>query len=247
MTCYQVYLDDPSEIAADWLERAREKLLAKWTATTGHHSGSSHGTWACEIAAGCRTCNEHLSLPCSLLSEANEIAAFLGTTGFTGDPAIFFRLYLILLSEFTGQLDQAADLMRLGLRKKPKLVCMWANRWAKHRLQILLQHHPVMVFADQYGERWGDAERRYRSQPLEDDCGGQIPTRVIDTAWLERNHEKQLSLAEANRPGQSLILVPPMETFLDETMRYFREFVDKCLQDPGRIRRFESARFVRGC
>ena len=54
---------------------------------------------------------------------------------------------------FRGQLDLAAKEMDLGVRKKPKSVCMWANRWAKHRLQILLQHHPLMAFADQYGER----------------------------------------------------------------------------------------------
>jgi hypothetical protein len=247
MACYQVYLDDPSEIAADWLERTREKVLEKWTTTTRHRPESSHGTWACEIATGCRTCDEHLSLPCSLLSEANEIAAFLSTTCFTSDPAIFLRLYLIILSEFVGQLEKIANLMDLRLRTKPKRVCMWANRWAKHRLQILLQHHPRMAFADQYGERRVDAERRYRSQPLEDGCGRKIPTRIIDSGWLERNYDNRLSVSEANGPGQALILVPPMEIFLDEMMAYFREFVDKCLEDPGRVRRFESAHFVRGC
>ena len=181
------------------------------------------------------------------MSEANEIAAFLGVTCFTGDPAIFLRLYLIVLSEFVGQLDQAAKLMGLGLRKKPKHVCMWANRWAKHRLQILLQHHPAMAFADQYGGRWVEAERRLRSEPIEDGCGHRMSTRIIDTGWLERNHENCLSVAEANGPGQALIVVPPLQAFLDETMAYFREFVNKCLEDPGRIRRFESAHFVRSC
>jgi hypothetical protein len=247
MACNQVYLDDPSEVSDGWLERTRENLLERWTTTTRHRPESSYGTWACEIATGCWTCNEHLSLPCSLLAEANEIAAFLSTTCFTSDPAIFLRLYLIILSEFVGQLGQASDLMNLKLRKKPKNVCMWANRWAKHRLQILLQHHPLMAFADQYGERWREAESRYRNEPLKDNCGNERSVRIIDTRWLERNYDDHLNVSEANGPAQALILVPPMETFLDETIAYFRTFVDKCLEDPDRIRRFESAHFVRGC
>jgi hypothetical protein len=190
-------------------------------------------------------CNEHLSLPCSLLSEANEIASFLSVSCFADDPAIFLRLYLIILSEFVGQLDQAAKLMGLGLRKKPRHVCLWANRWAKHRLRILLQHHPLMAFADQYGDRWSEADARFRVEPLVDDCGNQLSVRIIDTRWLEQNQHS--GLEEANGPGRSIILVPPLSTFLDEVIQYFREFVDKCLEDPARIRRFESASFVRGC
>ena len=153
------------------------KLFEKWSSTTGASTQTVNGTWACEIAHGCRTCREHLSLPCSLLAEANEIGSFLNSTCFCEKPATFLRLYLLILSEFGSQLEQAAKLMDLGLSKKPRDVALWANRWAKHRLQILLQHHPLMAFADQYGDAWPEAERRFRTEPRLDDCGNSQPVR----------------------------------------------------------------------
>ncbi len=155
MACYEVRVSEV-EVVKDWLLQTQRALFAKWSSTTGHRPGASGQTWACEIAHGCRICNEHLSLPCSLLSEANEIGAFLAGAGYSEDPAMFFRLYLMILSEFVAQLEGAGHLMKLGLDKKPRLVSLWANRWGKHRLQILLQHHPLMAFADTYGVRGGN-------------------------------------------------------------------------------------------
>jgi hypothetical protein len=247
MNCYQVYLDSPDEFPIDWLDQTRARLLEKWTTTTKHQPNATVGTWACEIATGCRTCNEHLSLPCSLLSEANEIALFLSSSCFTNDAPIFLRLYLIILSEFAAQLECASDLMKLGLRKKPKLVCLWANRWSKHRLQILLQHHPLMAFADQYDKKWTVANSRFRTEPMRDACGNTRPVQVIDTVWFEQHPGNRPNYSDANGPAQAIILVPPLLDFLDETIQYFREFVDKCLEDPGKIRRFESGYYARNC
>ena len=63
-----------------WLEVTQAALYEHWGATTGHRPKANRSTWACEIAQGCRQCNEHLSLPCSLLAEANEVGLFLSTT-----------------------------------------------------------------------------------------------------------------------------------------------------------------------
>ncbi|HWE37519.1 MAG TPA: hypothetical protein VG406_13200 [Isosphaeraceae bacterium] len=246
MKCYEVVLDETTVIPDDWPQQTSGKLFEKWATTTGHRPEAGYGTWACEIATGCRTCREHLSLPCSLLAEANEIGAFLSSTCFCEEPATYLRLYLIILSEFGSQLDQAAKLMSLGLGKKPRLVALWANRWAKHRLQILLQHHPLMAFADQYGDEWPEAERRFHSEPLYDACGNSQPVRIIDTHWLEHVHGGSMN-PDANGPGRAIVLVPPLMGFLDEVIEYFRSFVDACLRDPGKIRRFESSSYLRGC
>jgi hypothetical protein len=246
MKCYEVVLDDTTVIPEDWLRQTSHKLFEKWTTTTGHRPESNYGTWACEIANGCRTCHEHLSVPCSLLAEANEIGAFLSVPCFSDDPATFLRLYLIILSEFGSQLEQTAKLMDLKVGKKPRDVALWANRWAKHRLQILIQHHPLMAFADQYGDSWTEAERRFRIEPLVDRCGNAQPVRIIDTPWLERTHGSRMD-PEANRPGRAIVLVPPLMGFLDETIAYFRGFVDACRGDVDKIRRFESSSFIRGC
>lgn len=246
MKCDQVTLDDIA-IPPDWLAQTAGKLFERWATVTGHRPGADRGTWACEIANGCRSCQEHLSLPCSLLAEANEIAAFLSVGCFSEDPATFLRLYLILLSEFDSQLNQAAQLMDLKVGKKPRKVAVWANCWAKHRLQILLQHHPLMAFADQYGEAWSQARPRFGGEPLFDRCGNAQPVRIIDTAWLERWNGTHRMDPETNRPGRAIVLVPPMMGFLDEAITYFRSFVDACLSDVDRIRGFESAGFIRGC
>ncbi len=230
-------------VLPDWLVRTQEALFQKWSSTTGHRPGAGRNTWACEIYRGCTTCQEHLSLPCSLLSEANEIGAFLTTRCFADDPAIFLRLYLIILSEFIGQLEGAAEVMDLRIGKKPHLVSLWANRWGKHRLQILLQHHPGLAFADQYGSKWAEVEKDIRTGTIVDRCGNNHAARVIDTNWLEQHHGKRLN-PDANGPGRTVILVPPMMDFLDPTIRYFRGFVDACLKDPERIRRFESEAFA---
>jgi hypothetical protein len=62
-----------------WLQKTQDRLYQHWVKTTRHRKEASHGTWACEIASRCRTCREHLSIPCSLLQEGNEIGEFLNT------------------------------------------------------------------------------------------------------------------------------------------------------------------------
>jgi hypothetical protein len=225
----------------DWLEITRYRLYDTWVATTGHAPDANRGTWACEIALGCRTCDEHLSLPCSLLAEANEIGLFLSTPCFTARPRSFFRFYLILLSEFVNQLRGLSHSLGLEIGKPPKLVVVWANCWAKHRLHILVQHHPEPIFADEYGEKWLEMERALPGSLYEDNRGKQRPVMLINTAWLcdEANgHEPNLELA--NGEAKAVIVFPPMQDFLDQTCGYFRHFIDATLKAPSVVRKLQS-------
>jgi hypothetical protein len=242
--CIELRLDNYPFTSDNWLASTQSDLYNLWSEKTKHIPNATNGTWACEIARGCRTCREHLSLPCSLLSEANEVGSFLSVSGFSQEPSMFLRLYLIILSEFTSQIEQIGDLMKLDIGKKPRLLALWANRWAKHRMQILLQHHPMMSFADAYGERWSEVEEVIRHANFRDKCGNEIKANFLDTKWLEENVGKRLR-HDPNGPGRSIILVPHMKNFLVEVIQYFRDFVDACLSVPDRIRRFESAHYSR--
>jgi hypothetical protein len=77
MTPDEVRLLDGFSKKEGWLEPTQQQLFDTWRSTTGHQPDASSRTWACEIANHCRTCDEHLSLPCSLLQEANEIGEYL--------------------------------------------------------------------------------------------------------------------------------------------------------------------------
>ena len=60
------------------------------------------------------------------------MATFLDKTCYRDDPAAFLRLYLLILSEFTGQLTAVAGVMGIRLPKKARTLAVWANGLAKH-------------------------------------------------------------------------------------------------------------------
>ena len=231
----------------DWLAVAQAALCEKWYRTTGHRRGASRGTWACEIANRCRSCREHLSLPCSLLAEANEIGAFLDTPCYTEAPLTFLRLYLIILSEFVNQLQNVARLIGVTVGKPPRKVTVWANRWAKHRLHIMVQHHPDALFADRFENEWDDTVTKLRRHVFTDLCDAKHPTMVIDYVWLTQACGKTPNLHSANDECVAILAVPPLATFLDATIAYFRKFIDACLREADRVKQFESEHFSRQC
>lgn len=237
--------DEPPEID-DWFRACRDRLYHRWDSTTGHGGTRCSGRWACEIYSHCRTCDEHLSLPCSLAAEAEEIGLFLKSPDFSDRPVTFLRLFLILLSEFTGGLCDVAGLIGVKLGKPPKDVSVWCNRFAKHRLNILVQHHPLYVFADSYGEAWKAFEPMLPTKCLVDRCGNRRKLALIDYSWLT-DSPRASDLTLANADAQAVIVVPPLIQFLDSTMDYFREFVDACVENSELVKRFESAHFNVGC
>ena len=240
MSCHEIVLDDALDLGDDWLERIQPVLFERWLTKTRHKRKASRGTWACEIATGCRTCSEHLSVPCSLLTEANEIARLLESSCYTDEPTTFFRLYLIVLSEFVSQLHDLSVLMGLNVGKPPREVKIWANRWAKHRLEFMVLHHPAIVFSDRYG---GD-ESRLRGELMSGPCvdrGREVPFRLVGAETLA--NKTQVNLVAANSGIRTVVVVPPLSSFLDATMTYFRRFVDTALANSEAVKIFESKLF----
>lgn len=232
-----------------WLDETRARLHSHWVQRTGHSPGANQGTWACELARGCRTCNEHLSLPCSLLSEANEIGAFLSVPCFSDRAETFLRLYLILLSEFVQQLSDVAGLLAIRVSDAPRTLNIWSNCWAKDRVHILVQHHPQMIFADSYGPQWTEMEQKLSSLKSVDRCGSVKPCTIGNTEWLADTRQcgKSPDLLVANSSSRLVLVVPHMQSFLDSTCNYFRTFLDKALEAPEAVRAFESEHFSLRC
>lgn len=230
-----------------WLPLTQAALFERWFKTTGHRSNARFNTWACEIANRCRTCDEHLSIPCSILREANEIGTFLESACYSDEPAGFLRLYLVLLSEFVNQLKDLSRLVKIKVEKPPKLVVVWANRWAKHRLGILVQHHPAFIFADKYGTTADQFFAELADASLTDSCGFERPLQVIDTQWLSGHDSGTPDLNEANDGAQAIVTVPPLMSFMDEVIKYFRHVIDRFVESPEAVKRFESKYVRRGC
>jgi hypothetical protein len=232
-------------VVPDWFQSTQVRLLEMW-ARTGHVGDGRPNRWACEIYDHCRTCQEHLSLPCSLASEAEEIGFLLKATCFTDNPIAYIRLFLVLLSEFTDGLRNVAGLLRLQIGKPPRNVGLWCNNVAKHRLNLLVQHHPLYAFADSYGDAWEDFQPKLATTCIVDRCGNRRPLMVIDEDWLAAQ-KNTVDLVLANDERQALVVVPPLAEFLSSTMDYFRRFVDVCLKEPEIVKRFESEHFHVGC
>ncbi len=224
-----------------WLSVTREKLAEHWSCETGHVPipGFPRNPWSRELADACELVEGHLSLPCSLKTQANQIGLFLLSNGFDGDPVLFFKLYVMLLGEFAGQLRDVAGLMELTLAKPPKCVSVWANCWAKHSLAILVQHHPQYVFADDLGPDWAHYVKDHSSLICRTPSGEEDSPHVIDTEWMcEQGGKPNVSMA--NDPKPVTILIPPLMDLLKETVSYYRVFLDAVLVDPCCIQLFET-------
>jgi hypothetical protein len=229
----------------NWFELALTSAHDRWKSTTGHDPEKCDNAWAAEIAKHCQRRGEHLSLPCSLIREGNEIICFLNSVSSTIEPSVFFRLYLILLSEFCGQLKDISGVLRFEFPKTPSLVSIWSQRWAKHRLRILVQHHPLTLFADQYGQRWQEVEVLARGDVYRTENETDVPIIAIDTDWFRSNPGRRPGFEQANTGGQAIVFMPHMLSFLDETIDYYRAFIDKCIAAPEKVRQFESIHYRR--
>lgn len=237
-------LGEPPEIP-DWFISTRLLLLNTWTNTTRHGIKMPTNGWACEIGYGCRTCTDHLSIPCSLATEAHEIALLLNKPWEDHEFSVFFRFYLVALSEFVRNLESVAKLVGLRMPSAPDNVCSWCNNFAKHRLCILIQHHPGMIIADAYGVEWLEFKKRLPSAVFTDKCGNNRPLQIIDQKWF--NGHRAADTAAANGEPQAVIVVPPLMEFLQSTMTYFRTLVDACQKEPELVKHFESEHYAARC
>ncbi|GEM_PF-6390648 len=226
-----------------WLRVTRERLAESWALQTGHLPGVGRQRWALELKDACQLVTGHLSLPCSIARQADQIGIFLVSPSFDGVPELFLKIYVMLLGEFCGQLRDVAGLMRVDLPKPPKLTSVWTNCWAKHALKILVQHHPTFVFADDLGPDWAKYDRSVPTLKCEDPNGTRVNPQIIDTEWMCQG-DRCADISFANDGGPPVIVVPPLAEFLSETMHYFRAFLNAALVDPCRVQMFETRHHV---
>jgi hypothetical protein len=85
-------------------------------------------------------------------------------------------MYLFVLDEFGDDLTRTAQQLGLSFSKKPPvLVSSWCNNFAKHHLGLLIQHHPIMIVADSYGDKWAEFKKVLPNSDVVDACGNQRP------------------------------------------------------------------------
>jgi hypothetical protein len=189
--------------------------------------------------SGCADTRGHLSLPCSLRDQANQLGHFLLAPSFDTAPVLFLRLFTTLLGEFNGILRDVAALMEFAIGNTPRTTTIWADCWSKHALAMLVQHHPRYLFADEMGTDWAIYLRDPTKLTLTASDGECGTAEVIDTNWLCENGTcADLSKANFSRPV--VVIVPPLADLLQETVAYYGLLVDKALGDPCRIRKFEG-------
>jgi len=181
-----------------------------------------------------------------MLQEANEVGLFLGSTCFNDNPVAFFRLYAFLLDELTERMHSTAQkVLRKPFSKQPKSISIWGNVWAKHRLKILLQHHPFIVFLDRVGDDEEQCRRQLEREQVQDRCGNIHPVRVLDQDSLGQLQGTDWELD--SRDASLVVVVPPLTTLLIDAVDYFKKFVSLCKENGDALIALESDRFVTGC
>lgn len=241
--CGMFFIDNEPPDIPGWLRPTQTNLAMKWRERTGHFEGARNNSLACQMAVACRECEEHLSIPCSIASEANDIGTFLDTPFPIYRPDMFLRLLLMLLGEFVGNLKDINERIHLGINFKKPTLEIWVNRWAKHRLTIAIQHHPTMLFADSKGQGWNAFAATLTEKSVLKTDEGALPLLLMDEKWFRANATKTMfsgNVEQANSNVHALVVVPPMMTFIDETVHCFQLFVNAAKSNPHKIRRFEA-------
>src|SRR5437879_1330784 len=95
-----------------WFASIRQNLLSEWqTKTVVASPGRDIESLACSILQAVNNSVGHLSLACSLQSEAHQIETLLNRTCFDNDPVLFFRVLLFLFHEFTARMKDRYRLL----------------------------------------------------------------------------------------------------------------------------------------
>lgn len=225
----------PTFRATPWIRPIRERLAEQWCLVTNHPGVKvNEGDWASSINNAFPDIKGHMSLPCSIRGQADEIGFFLMSDGMDDHPQLFLKMYLFLLAEFCGQLQDMAGLLGFKVRADCKLSKMWNNRWSKHNLSILLQHHPQIIFADELGADWHHATTDLTSIFFTGPAGKRRDITRIDTEWLSKSQKPDLSKPPLGETG-AVVLVPPLRDFLCETMDFFCSFLVTAVEHPSSL------------
>ncbi len=224
-----------------WFEKTREQLSGRWNQGCTNIVGRVEEDTCCQLFSDVVDMNDgHISIACSLIEEQEQIAELLSHSGFDNNPILFFKLLLFLLDEFTERISKGYILLGDKQVKQPKLISLWANKYAKHRLALFIQHHVRHVFYDGdqiiYQALSGGGE-------INGMClrSGYLPETVfvLDHKWLENNTgHSEINLT--NKEMVPVILIPPLQSFIDETLDYYRNFIDFAKQRPEELKRFQS-------
>jgi hypothetical protein len=212
-----------------WFESVRSGLRSEWqTKTVVKSTAGGIESLACSLLQAVDTGTGHLSLACSLNSEADQIEKLLDTTCFDDDPVLFFRLLLFLLDEFTARMQECYRLIgKHPAPKQPDLISVWSNRYAKHRTTILIQHHAQHVFEDE--PRFGVTIDTLQKH-------GKIE--FIDTNWLKAN--PKADPVSANRDLHSVVVIPQLIHFLTGAIRYYADFRAQACSLSRALEQFQS-------
>ena len=215
-----------------WFKAIREDLLNEWqTKTIVTVPAGDVETLACSIHQAANKATGHLSLACSLQTEAEQIEKLLTTTCFDDDPVLFFRLLLFLLDEFTARMEECYGLLgKPSAPKQPVLISVWTNRYAKHRTAILIQHHAQHLFEDEPGFVIVMNSLLAR---------GKIT--FVDTEWLKTHSRVDMASAnQANQDQQVVVIVPRQTGFLNDAIQYFTHFCAYACSNPKALEQFQS-------
>lgn len=212
-----------------WFKPAREALLESWLTKTAVASpDDGEDSLACSLVHAVKKDAGHLSIACSLDSEADQIEKLLKTTGFDDDPVFFFRVFLFLFDEFTARLEECYRLLKhKPVPKQPELISVWTNRYAKHRTAILIQHHAQHLFRD-------DPKNAEAIQKLNVSSS----VTFIDTDWLKANRKADPVAANQNR--HAVVIVPPLIDLQSAAIEYFIGFRNVAYANANQLEQFQS-------
>lgn len=210
----------------DWFPAVRADLSAAWRQRRGNEP---------ETALACRLANPadgtgHLSLPCSLANDDGTIEEFLGGASLDENPPRFLRLFLFLLDDFVESLQRAYKFA--GTKNPPRapdLISIWTNRFAKHRQNVLILHHPTYLFLDHpTAGPWHDAAQKAQNLT------------IVDTDWLKARSSNPDAQALGVNQNPSIIQVPKLRDFLDGALVFYDGFVNECAKTPAVLKGFET-------
>jgi|GEM_PF-4893613 len=220
----------------EWHTPYCDELFQHWKRLTGHYPGSGQ-TLACKIYHACGYPSEHVGFACSLSRSGNEISHFMRSGPSMLDEIMFAKLLILLLDEFVDGMRRICAKARLPVPKSPRNLSMWANIWAKHRVHLLLQHHPIEELVDLAHNDVIQMLNERQYIDLHSEKGDSTSCMVIDSKNLDLLQERSnaSSMLKSENWTPWIVLVPSLIGFLDEAYIVYKDFVDTCVQNKDKV------------
>lgn len=230
-----------AEQNSTWHTPLCSDLHSLWKIKTGHDVGSQ-STLACQIFHGCSRWNEHLGFACSLSQAGNEIAHFLKNGNQMLDEVMFAKLLIIQLDELVDSMKTISSIAGLPKLSAPKELSCWANLWAKHRVLVMLQHHPFEVLSDLANAEFFELISKGDTVPVEDArTNKSLHYRVVtsENIHLLNARTGDYAWVEAETWVPVMLVIPPLSRLLEQACVAYANFVQNCLSHPDKVRAFK--------